>query len=303
MTKLPIKYIILEGPDCSGKSSLYSSLNKATSFVRNIRDRSYLSTLCYARLYDRPVVEDLRDSLSEELCDANNYFIVLLPPKEVVLNRLRYRGDEYQNEDTILRLHDIFEEETRRIEFLPNVLVIREPLDREELTKICHKRISLYEETSPELFGALLRMWTKLSILDEVQFKVRYELSPDYDDHECMKIEHEEKYYGEIFEKCKQIVDKEVRGDNPYGVPQGLDTRRFFYSSDTCISSIHFLNRNSNLKVICQLRSTDSVKNGSADMRFLCHLSTEISRSYSWNPAKIYLDVGYNSLHVRNDKV
>lgn len=303
MTNLPINYVVIEGPDCSGKTSLYSSLNKATSYVRNIRDRSYLSTLCYARLYDRPVVEDLRNSLREELCDGNNFFIVLLPSKDVLLDRLRVRGDDFQDEDSLSRLHSIFEEEVSKISFLPNVLVISESLNKESLTSRSLKALNQYEQLTPSVFGSLSRMWTKLDDNSEVQFRVRLNLSPEYSDVECLEIEHEAQYFQEILSKCKSIISSEIAGDNPYGLPQPLDTRRFYYSSDTCISSIHFLNRRGNLKVICQLRSTDSVKNGSPDLRFLSHLSTEIARFFSWKPSKILLDVSYNSLHVRNDKI
>lgn len=303
MNKIPINYIVLEGPDCSGKSSLYSSLNKATAFIRNIRDRSYLSTLCYARLYNRPVVDELRESLKEELCNANNFFIVLLPERDVLLNRLRARGDDFQDESSLSRLYDIYVEETGKIEFLPNVFVIRSDCSREELTQLSLRSVNQYEQFTPAMLGSLSRMWTKLSSNSEVQFRVRLTLSPEYKDPCAMMIDHEAEYFAEILEKCKEVIQKEILGENPYGAPQSLESRRFYYSSDTCISSIHFLNRSGDLKVICQLRSTDSIKNGSPDLRFLSHLSAEIPRFFSWNPKKIFLDVSYNSLHVREDKV
>jgi hypothetical protein len=303
MTFLPVNYVVIEGPDCSGKTSLYSNLNKATSYIRNIRDRSYLSTLCYARLYDRPAAEDLRNSLREELCDGNNFFIVLLPAKDVLIDRLSVRGDDFQDKDSLVRLHDIFEDEVKKISFLPNVLVIREELDRESLTSRALKSLNQYEQLTPSVFGSLSRMWTKLDEKAEVQFRARFNLPPEYSDVDCLEIEHEAQYFKEILSKCKEIISRETAGDNPYKTPQNLDTRRFYYSSDTCISSIHFLNRQGNLKVICQLRSTDSVGNGSPDLRFLSHLSTEIARFFSWKPSKILLDVSYNSLHVRNDKI
>ena len=303
LASLPVKYVILEGPDCSGKTSLYSSLNKATSFVRNIRDRSYLSTLCYARLYDRPVVDELRECLKDELCDANNFFIVLLPEKDVILQRLRSRGDEFQDEDSLSRLYDIFADETSKIEFLPNVTVIRSNIDSEALTQLAFLELNQYEQLTPETLGSLSRMWTKLSVTAEVQFKVRLKVAPDYEDPSVMLVDHEAEYFKEIFDKCKDVIQKEILGENPYEVPQKLDSRRFYYSSDTCISSIHFLNRSGDLKVICQLRSTDSIKNGSPDLRFLSHLSAEMARNFQWNPKHIFLDINYNSLHVRHDKV
>ena len=33
--------IVLEGPDCSGKSTLYKNIRKSTRFKYNIKDSSY----------------------------------------------------------------------------------------------------------------------------------------------------------------------------------------------------------------------------------------------------------------------
>lgn len=300
MTKLPIKYVILEGPDCSGKSSLYSTLNKATQFKRNIKDRSFLSTLCYARLYDRnDVVEDLRDRLYEELCDINNYLIVLFPSVETLSQRLSSRGDDYQDRESLMKLRSIYEEELINLERLPNVMIVREDLDIMSLTDRCCKNILQYEQLTPAVLGSLTRMWTRLSKNSEVQARIRLILDPHFSDEAVMDVEHEKEYYEEIMSQCNEIVRKEVAGENIYGIPQDLSSRRFYYSSDTCISSIHFLNRGSRLKVIVTLRSTDSIKNGSADLRYLCHLSTSVARTNAWSPTRVELFVNYNSLHVR----
>lgn len=303
MTKLPIKYVIIEGPDCSGKTSLCSALNKEVGFVRNIRDRSYLSTLCYARLYDRPVVDDLRTQLNEELCDANNFIVVMLPDKDVILSRLQHRGDEYQDCNSIVKLYDIFSEEVEKIENLPNVLVVRNSDTLDRLALQISNTLSTYESQSLNELGSSMHQWTKLSVYDEVQLKLRLDVSTDHKDLEILEDPHETHYYKEILNSCSLIIEKEKLGKNPYRTKQGLDSRRFYYSSDTCISSIHFLNRAATMKVICTLRSTDSIKNGSIDLRFLASLCTLIRDRHSWNPGKIQLDVNYNSLHVRRDKV
>ena len=103
-----IKRVICEGCDCSGKSTLYRNLHKETGFKYNIQDRSALSMLCYARLYGRDETEHRRNLL-EELCDANHYFVILMPPLETLLGRLRSRGDEFQNVASLTRLQAIFE--------------------------------------------------------------------------------------------------------------------------------------------------------------------------------------------------
>ena len=299
---IPIRYMLLEGPDCCGKSTLYNNVHKVTKFQYNIHDRSCLSMLCYARLYNRDV-EVHRARLNEELCDANNYFVVLMPPLDVVLTRLRSRGDEFQDEKSIVSLYEIFAEETSKVAHLPNVLLVKENMPPQELAGHVALEASYYAARSPEEFGKVVRQWTSLSDSGEVQFRVSFDVSPGVRNEGIMSHPHEGEYYRQILNDCQVIFDKEIAGDNPYGVPQGKDSRRFYYSSDSCISSVHCLPRGDTFKVIATLRSTDSERNGSPDLQFLEHLSTVLQARHTWSTTKISLDVRFNSLHVRRDKV
>ena len=76
-SQFPIRYVIVEGPDLSGKTTFIGQLHKATDFRYNIQDRSCLSMLCYARQYNRDI-EAQKQFLREELSDLNNFFVVLL---------------------------------------------------------------------------------------------------------------------------------------------------------------------------------------------------------------------------------
>ncbi|NBU99428.1 MAG: hypothetical protein EBS19_14675, partial [Spirochaetia bacterium] len=253
MTNLPIQYVIIEGTDCSGKSSLYSSLHKETGFAYNMQDRSFLSMLCYARLYGRDEYYH-REMLREEICNANNYIVILMPPKDTILNRLASRGDEFQNEDSIIKLYDIFSEEIEKLQTIPNVLIVRQEMELKNLSKYVADHIERYRSLKPENFGSLANYWVNLSgKTNEIQFSAKYHLDSSYVDNNIMSDPHEGDYYKEILNKCKDIITAEINGNNPYNLPQTLDSRRFYYSSDSCISSIHFLPRDGNLKVICTL--------------------------------------------------
>ncbi len=302
MSNIPIRYIILEGVDCSGKTSLYANFHKLSKFKYNIHDRSFLSMLCYARLYERDEMF-YRDSLREELCDANNFMIILMPPISVILDRLNQRGDEFQNTSSIIKLYNIFEEEVKKVQDLPNVLVVKSDDSVDNLSQLVLKNISIYENFPHSLIGSLMRMWTKISTGNEVQFRILLHVPKSFDDSLVLQDPHEGKYFVDILNKCNAIIEDEVLGKNPYNISQDLDSRRFYYSSDTCISSIHFLNRENGLKVIATLRSTDAVKNGSVDLRFLSHLAADVARTHSWSPSSIELDIRCNSLHIRHDVV
>jgi hypothetical protein len=297
---IPVRYLILEGPDCSGKTSLYSELHKTSSFKYNIHDRSFLSMLCYARLYGRDETEHRRN-LEEELRNVNNYLVVLLPSESILVERLRDRGDEFQDDTSILRLRNIFEEEVERIQSLPNVLVMRHVFKLPIQASLVMRDLEKYANQTPKELGGSLRMWAQSSSNKETQLQVRFDLPLDHDEHDILDDPHEGIYYKEILKSCVDTIRNEISGINPYGKPQDTCSRRFFYSSDTCISSIHFMLRNNFLNVYCTLRSTDANKNGDIDLQFLSHISTHVPNLFGWSPKKIFLNVTFNSLHIRQD--
>ena len=66
MLRFPTNYLILEGPDLSGKTTFYESIHKSSNYRWNIQDRSALSMLVHAKYYGRDTfrhVEQLRSEL------------------------------------------------------------------------------------------------------------------------------------------------------------------------------------------------------------------------------------------------
>lgn len=299
-TQFPIRYVIVEGPDLSGKTTFIRQLHKATGFNYNIQDRSCLSMLCYARQYSRDT-EAQKQFLREELSDLNNFFVILLPSEEVLLDRLAFRGDEFQNATSVVTLRKLFAEEVDKIQHMPNVLVIRNIASAEQLAEYVGHRLRSYERTSPADAGIMTSSWVSGDKFTEEQLKFKFIVGPEYSDSTILNDPHEGDYYRNILTKCCDIIRAEIDGRNPYGKPQDKTSRRFYYSSDSCISSIHFMPRDGYLKVFCTLRSTDVRKNGSIDTRFLAHLSSHVSRAFAWQVKNIQIYVNFNSAHVRQD--
>lgn len=301
-SQFPIRYVIVEGPDLSGKTTFIRQLHKVTDFRYNIQDRSCLSMLCYARQYNRDI-DSQKQFLREELSDLNNFFVVLLPSEEVLLDRLAYRGDEFQNPTSVVKLRKIFEEEVEKIQHMPNVLVIRNIASAEKIAEYVGTKLGSYEKSTPADVGNMTSLWVSGVNHVEEQLKFKLSLLPDYSDNEILQDPNEHEYYQEILDKCIRIIHNEINGKNPYNKPQDLASRRFYYSSDSCISSIHFLPRDGDLKVLCTLRSTDVRKNGSIDTRFLAHLASNIPVVFKWPVKNTYLYVQFNSAHVRQDLI
>ena len=78
MTRFPTNYLILEGPDLSGKTTFYAALHKASSYAWNIQDRSCLSMIVHANQYDRSALIH-KENFKNELLNLNNRFVILLP--------------------------------------------------------------------------------------------------------------------------------------------------------------------------------------------------------------------------------
>lgn len=111
--------IIIEGPDCAGKSTLVKSLAGALDmnilkmtanggqsvpeYLQKLKcdgviiDRCWVSEQIYSDLFKREPRIDRNDA--EALTDWCEYMgipiIVLLPPLHVIIDRLNERGDEY----------------------------------------------------------------------------------------------------------------------------------------------------------------------------------------------------------------
>ena len=113
--------IILEGPDCAGKSTMAKDLADALGFdiikshkngPKNtdayrerltchnvVIDRCWISELIYAKYFGKtPIVDDFEDGLLCEVCMRRHIpIVVMLPSLEVLERRMSERGDDYYN--------------------------------------------------------------------------------------------------------------------------------------------------------------------------------------------------------------
>ena len=258
-----------------------------------------MSTLCYARQYERDTT-DARQGLLRELCNLNNRVIVVLPPLKTVLSRLRSRGDECQTEESIAQLWGIFEEEVKKIIYFPNVLVIEGEATREEMLSETVSWLESFDDMSEITAGRSVRDAT-IAAGGEAVVELSLNMSTDKNFESIMKHPRESRYYRKILSDTIAIIEDEMNGKNPHGVAQGLDSRRFYYSSSSCLSSVHFLVRDGLLKVAAVLRSTDVHRNASIDTKFLCHLSTHVCDYFDLPVSEINLTVRFNCAHVRKD--
>jgi hypothetical protein len=294
--------VTIEGPDLSGKTTLYNEIHRETGFQWNIQDRSTLSMLVYARLYNRDVPK-WRRKLRSELSNLNNRLILLRPSWNTVVQRYHHRGDEIQDRDSLERVYKLFQEEGDNILSLPTVIVPNlSGASSEEITHECCDSLRRLENVTPHRLGELVRDFVECSSSDEVspiQFTVSDQWPFHLADRGIMSDPEEADYYDKIMVGVLDNIDRELRGENEYNKPQDLTTRRFIFTQDSCISLIHTMFRNSILNVHAVCRSSDVVNTFTSDVRYLHYLSTVIHKKLNLEETvPMHLHVRMHSAHV-----
>lgn len=292
--------LILEGPDLSGKTTLYEDLHKLSGFKWNIQDRSCLSMVCYAIQFGRDASK-WRRQLDLEMSNLNNRMVVLIPKLSVLEERYHQRGDEVQDIDSLRRLYEIFENEIERLGTRPTLKVIRSSWSSNQNASNVLKWIESLESSSPGDVGTVIKDYVLNSKKDEHVLDVTIENTIKEADQSIMSHPREGKYYSEILSSFDKKICNEKSGLNEYKKPQGDDSRRFYYSSDSCISSLHIMPRDEILEVVCSLRSTDVVRNGAIDLVFLDYMLSVLGQNHFKNYRNYNMRVRFNSAHFRRD--
>ena len=292
--------LILEGPDLVGKTSLYSEIHKKTGFRWNIQDRSALSMLCYARQFGRPE-EIERDRLDKEINNLNNKIVILLPPFETIKERYLERGDEIQCLDSLKTLYSIFLEEADKIKSRPNVMCLKSTMTLEEIVMSIEEWSYALESCTLKYVGDIIRDTLHGSKSDEMSLDARLVYKLKEPDSNILDDPLEGEYYKGILGDILSLIKNELDGKNEYNIPQTRESRRFFYSSNTCISSIHFMPRGECLKTYVVFRSLDVDKNACIDLEFINFLTDKINKEFMFNCKNADVSIRFNNAHIRRD--
>ena len=290
--------INIEGPDCSGKTTLFNQIHKETNFKYNIQDRSCMSMYVYSKLYERDDSSFWFDKILDDIKRLDTLYIVLLPSNSTILERLRKRGDEFQDEESIIDVKRLFYNLVKYgFGNFPNVLVLEDIEDLTQKVDMCLSFIeSLNEMPSGELIKSIVINSGRNELVD-VQCKE--EVKIDSLDYTVLNFPQEKSYYEDITQKIEQKLFKEFAGLNDYNMPQKHDSRRFIYTGDSCISLIHALFRQNKLNVSVTMRSSNVIKTLWADYEFLKILSVKISELMRLDESTpIVLTINIRSAHI-----
>ena len=297
----PIDYIFIEGPDCSGKTTLYEMIHKESSYKWNIQDRSALSMLIHAKYYGRDTFAQV-EQLKRELYNLNNQLIICLPAWPVIVKRFTKRGDPIQNINSLRKLYDLFAEAAEEFENYPNVTVVRKEVDDFIVRSIVNQYINFESNSIANLQPTALQMIATAGEKELAGLTFVHYDTGDFSDVNKMMLnyEKEKEYYQKIETRLFNTIKKEMRGENEYGREEGLASRRYIYTDDSCISLAHFLVRDDHMDAKFFLRSSNVKDTLKYDLNFIKHLTSEVFRYFKCDREANYcrIQITINSAHV-----
>ena len=300
----PIDYIFIEGPDCSGKKTLYEMIHKASSYQWNIQDRSALSMLIHAKYYGRNTFNHV-EQLKQELYNLNNQVIICLPDWGVIVERFNHRGDPIQNLASLNKLYNLFSEAAEEFQYYPNVTVVRSEVDKQLVQSLVNQYHAFERRSVHHLQESMLQI---LCTTAANQYKevvglnfCHYDTGDFADIDETMLLYEKEKaYYHKIETEVFKKIKSEMSGENEYERKEGLGSRRYIYTDNSCISLAHFLVRDGYMDAKFFLRSSNVKDTLKYDLNFIKHLSKEVFQYFKCDRQGDYcrIKVLINSGHV-----
>ena len=296
-----IKEIYVDGPDCSGKTTLINHIHEKTSYTHHIFDRSRISQFIFNDMYNRDIKES-KLLLDKELNDLNKLFIILLPDKFVVAERFLDRGDELHDIESISTVYNRFEEFSKSIASRPNVKVInaKYPLDT------ALEAIDVYSSMSvPVVVSSYVSTLVPMESISITTTEIGLAEDLWYDDN-VMKFTKEAEYYERISNEFLNKIKDELNGNNEYSKQQTSNSRRFIFTDDSCISCFHAILRNKTLHMNAYIRSSNVIQLD-YDYAFIKNLAVIVRGAletafHSTTIIDYCLDVKFGSAHIIEEK-
>ena len=300
----PINYIFIEGPDCSGKTTLYEMIHNASDYKWNIQDRSALSMLIHAKYYGRSTFNHV-EQLKRELYNINNQLVICLPDWSVIVKRFTKRGDPIQNLASLRKLYDLFSEAAQEFQHYPNVTVVKSIVDKALVLSLVNQYRAFERKSVHHLRDSMLQMLgtsaaNRYQEVVGLNF-VHYDTGDFSDiDEEMLVYEKEKDYYERIESAVFKTIKDELAGNNPYGRKETLSSRRFIYTDSSCIATCHFLIRDDHMDARFYLRSSNVKDTVHYDLNFLKHLTAEVFRYFKCDREGNYckMEITVGSGHV-----
>ena len=294
-----IDNIVLEGADCSGKTTLFEALHKDTNYAYNIQDRSNLSMYIYSNLYGRSDSNKWYNNFWKEIKSFNTLYVVLLPEDDVIRHRIELRGDDKQTPESAVKINAEFRKLAKFYfrSIFPNIIIV--DIDKntttESISNLVKQRLNIIQSVSPaDMIRDVVFASGKNELVDvsvsELVFSHKEKVRPITWD--VLEYPPEKEYYAGIRDKVITDIERVLMTN------QKLDSRKFVYADDSCISLIHTMYRNNIIDVNVTMRSSNVSNTLWADYEFLRILSLDIANAMQIQTSDIVLTLNIRSAHI-----
>lgn len=283
--------INIEGPDCSGKTTLYNKLHKKSLYKYNIHDRDTLSMYVHSVFYKRSDADFWYEKMIEEIKKLNSLYVIIVPSQQVLIKRIETRGDELQNSKTIILLRNIFHEAAIKLSNFPNVVFT----ELSDTTQICENVLEVMEKLNNSEGVELIKRFVMNTEEDEV-----YDLSfsETVDTHkiklDILKDDSEGFYYREVLQSFIDNIQEEIDNNEDEDVKL---SKKLIYTDIANISMIHLLYRKSKLNVYVILNSSNVITTLNKDFEFIKIASYKAAELLGINNDQININVNIRIAH------
>ena len=294
----PIERIILEGPDLSGKTTLYNKIHKLSNYKWNIQDRSSISMVLNTQMYDRDSYVQI-ENCKKELANMNVIQVICLPSWDVISQRYSDRGDEIHDFMSLREVYKRFEKISEELKHRTNVCIINTE-DTDLAAKALIAAFIEMESCNINRLSSIIMKNVASTDSNEIR-GLNFCLMDDGKFADCdssvLNYEKEKDYYVEIIGEFENKIDKELEGKNEYSRIEDITSRRFIYTGNSCISCIHFLARDNVGYFDCFLRSSNVLNTLKYDLNFLYVLCKRICKKLNFNN-DVVMNITLNSAHI-----
>jgi thymidylate kinase len=307
--------IILEGPDCSGKTTqfkrVWSKIQADNNYQLLLNDRGLMSILAYGMAENRfKNVEDIKDEFLEYL--NKNIIIYFTIELEVLKGRFDKRGDERQEWDDIEKVWKIYEKLKKEFTAHPNFNIVESDQSMDdiefEIGHIIERYINKPYYYTISDAATVLRHFGKRE--DTTQELINYEVDLNLSHDDIFEILNEtqltglEQIVGKFeqlekdsykfqYAKFKKKIETILSGY--YGKLEDIKSRKFVFTDDECLSYYHILCRNNILYVNVHFRSSN-IDLFRHDFLSICEMIKIFYKKLEVK-YKVKLNIKFDSLH------
>ena len=308
--------LVFEGPDCSGKTTQYQKIWKkiqsANDFDVLLNDRGLMSILVYGQFNGRfdNIEEREREFISYLNDNIVFYFDITIAELQ---RRFEDRGDELQDWNTIRDVANKYKEWSERLSKHRNFWIIRAEDKPDEIAARINGILEMYNDfllTPNYQIGTAIETVQHFgqkhnNTLELINYKMDFDMTSgeielwsskdlysgleNINDYEQLEIDS----YKFQLSKFRKKIEAELSGY--YGSKQTMDSRRFVFTDDECLSYVHILHRNGTLYVNVNFRSSN-VMLFNHDFISICKM-IKIWFEKCGEIDKIKMNIKFDSLH------